>query len=64
MAIAWDDPRYTHAGMRAADSMHETAPTTKHPRTFSQLPNLAVCDTVDDPHPETEIDAWEGNSPS
>lgn len=43
--------------------MHETVPTMKHPRRFGQLPNLAVPDTVDDPLPRPEVDAWEGNSP-
>ena len=61
MAKAWDD--HTRGGVRAADSMHETAPTIKHPRRFGQLPNLAVPDTVDDPLPDTEIDAWEGSPP-
>jgi hypothetical protein len=62
MAKAWDGPHDTREGVRAADSMHETAPTMKHPRSFGQLPNLAVPDTVDDPLPDTEIDAWEGNA--
>ena len=53
MAKAWDDPRDTREGMRAADSMHEMAPTMKHPRRFGQLPNLAVPDTVDDSLPDT-----------
>jgi hypothetical protein len=30
----------------------------KHPRTFGQRLSLAVPDTVDDPLPDTEIDAW------
>lgn len=64
MARAWADPNDTREGMRAANSMHETAPTMKDPRRFGQLPNLAVPDTVEDPLPDTEIDAWEGNSPS
>ena len=45
MATAWDDPYDTHEGMRAADSMHETAPTTNHPRRFGQLRTLAVPST-------------------
>jgi hypothetical protein len=64
MAKAWDDPHDTREGMRAADSMNETAPTMKHPRGFGQLPNLAVPDTVDDPLTDTKSDAREGNSPS
>jgi hypothetical protein len=64
MATAWDGPYDIREGMRAADSMRETAPTTKHARTFGQLPNLAVCGNVDDPLPDAEIDAWEGDSPS
>jgi hypothetical protein len=32
MAKAWDDPRDTRGGVRAAESMHETAPTIKCPR--------------------------------
>jgi hypothetical protein len=46
-AKAWDDPHDIREGMRAADSMHETAPTTKHPRRFCQLPNLAVPENID-----------------
>jgi len=49
MAKAWDDPHDCRGGLRATDSMHEAAPTTKHPRRFGQLPNLAVPDTIDDP---------------
>jgi hypothetical protein len=64
MAKAWDDPHDTGEGMRAAGSIHETATAMKHPRRFGQLPNLAVPDTVDDPLPNVEIDAWEGNSAS
>jgi hypothetical protein len=60
MAKAWDDPHDTGEGMRAAGSIHETAPAMKHPRRFGQLPNLAVRDTDDDPLPNAEIDAWEG----
>jgi hypothetical protein len=63
MARAWGDPDDTREGMRAANSMHETAPTMRDPRRYGQLPNLAAPDTVEDPLPDTEIDAWEGNSP-
>lgn len=38
------------------------APVQKHPRRFGQLPALVVPDGFDDPLPETEIAAWEGNS--
>jgi uncharacterized membrane protein len=55
---------HTREGMRAANSMDETAPAMRDPRRFGQLPNLAVPDIVEDPLPDTEIDAWEGNSPS
>jgi hypothetical protein len=43
--------------------MHGTVPTVKHPRRFDPLPNLAVPDTVDDPLPDTETDAWEAIGP-
>jgi hypothetical protein len=61
MANAWDDPHDTRDGECVADSMHETAPTMKHPRRFGQLPGLAVPDTIDDPLPDTEIGTWDGN---
>jgi hypothetical protein len=64
MAKAWDHAHDTREGVRVTDSTHETRPTMKHPRRFGQLPNLYVPDTVDDPRPGTEIDAWEGNEPS
>jgi hypothetical protein len=34
MARAWGDPDDTREGMRAANSMHETAPTMRDPRKF------------------------------
>jgi hypothetical protein len=64
MARAWGDPDDTREGMRAANSTDETAPAMRDPRRFGQLPNLAVPDIVEDPLPDTEIDAGEGNSPS
>ena len=38
------------------------SPTQQRPRKFGQLPALVVPDTFDDPLPDTEIAAWEGNS--
>jgi prevent-host-death family protein len=37
-------------------------PANQRPRRFGQLPALAVRDTFDDPLPDAEIIAWEGNS--
>jgi prevent-host-death family protein len=37
-------------------------PAHQHPRRFGQLPALTVPDTFDDPLPDAEIAAWEGNS--
>jgi hypothetical protein len=36
----------------------------KPPGRFGQLPNLDVPEDADDPLPNAEIDAWEGDSPS
>lgn len=57
-------PDDTREGMGAANSMHETAPTMRIHEGSANFPNLAVPDTVEDPLPDTELDAWEGNSPS
>lgn len=38
-------------------------PTPRH-RSFGQLPGMHVHDDFDVPLPETEIDAWQDNSPS
>ena len=32
------------------------------PRRFGQLPNLLVPDNFDDPLPDSELAAWEGNA--
>jgi prevent-host-death family protein len=37
-------------------------PVHETPRRFGQLPNLAVPGDFDDPLPESELAAWEGNS--
>jgi prevent-host-death family protein len=37
-------------------------PARQRPRRFGQLPALAVPDTFDDPLPDTESTAWEGDS--
>ncbi|SOJ55284.1 hypothetical protein MSIMFB_02773 [Mycobacterium simulans] len=37
-------------------------PVRETPRRFGQLPNLAVPKDFDDPLPESELAAWEGNS--
>ena len=37
-------------------------PAQQRPRRFGQLPALAVPDNFDDPLPDAEIAAWEGNS--
>jgi prevent-host-death family protein len=37
-------------------------PARQHPRRFGQLPAFTVPDTFDDPLPDAEIAAWEGNS--
>ncbi|MCV7145695.1 prevent-host-death protein [Mycobacterium riyadhense] len=37
-------------------------PVHDTPRRFGQLPNLTVPDDFDDPLPESELAAWEGNS--
>lgn len=37
-------------------------PAHRHPRRFGQLPALAVPDNFDEPLPDAEIAAWEGNS--
>lgn len=37
-------------------------PANQRPRRFGQLPALAVTETFDDPLPDAEIAAWEGNS--
>jgi hypothetical protein len=38
-------------------------PSTKSPRTFGQFPSLGVPENFDDPLPDAEIVAWEGDSP-
>ena len=53
MANAWDEPA-------TVDAQSATYP----PRRFGQLQNLSVPDTFDDPITDTEIAAWEGDSPS
>jgi hypothetical protein len=52
MAKAWDEP--------VTRDVRLVAPL----RTFGQRPSLAVPDTFDDPLPDPEIVAWEGDSPS
>lgn len=37
-------------------------PVHRRHRKFGQLPTLVVPDNFDDPLPDTEIAAWEGNS--
>jgi hypothetical protein len=37
-------------------------PAHRRPRRLGQLPALAVTDTFDDPLPDADIAAWEGNS--
>jgi prevent-host-death family protein len=37
-------------------------PATQRPRRFGQLPVLTVPASFDDPLPDTEIAAWEGDS--
>lgn len=37
-------------------------PAHEMPRRFGQLPTLAIPDGFDDPLPDSEIAAWEGNS--
>lgn len=37
-------------------------PAQQRPRKFGQLPALVVSATFDDPLPDTEMAAWEGNS--
>ncbi|MGH3634048.1 MAG: type II toxin-antitoxin system Phd/YefM family antitoxin [Mycobacterium sp.] len=37
-------------------------PAHQRPRKFGQLPALVVPETFDDPLPDAEIAAWEGNS--
>lgn len=37
-------------------------PVRPVPRRFGQLPNLSVPDDFNDPLPESELTAWEGNS--
>jgi prevent-host-death family protein len=37
-------------------------PARETPRRFGQLPNMSVPDGFDDPLPDSEILAWEGNS--
>jgi prevent-host-death family protein len=38
------------------------SPVHPRPRTFGQLPTLKVADNFDNPLPESELVAWEGNS--
>ncbi|GBE64754.1 hypothetical protein MFM001_12160 [Mycobacterium sp. MFM001] len=37
-------------------------PAQRRRRKFGQLPTLAVPENFDDPLPDTELAAWEGNS--
>ncbi|MET9203470.1 type II toxin-antitoxin system Phd/YefM family antitoxin [Gordonia sp. NPDC003585] len=37
------------------------SPVTMRPRTFGQLPAIAVPDTFDDPLPDAELAPWEGS---
>ena len=53
MAKAGDEP-----------AASDLPPTTSAPRTFGQLQNLPVPDSFDDPLPDAEVAAWEGDSPS
>ena len=52
MAKAWDEPV-------ASDAQS----ATNSPRKFGQLHDLSVPDIFDDPLPDAEIAAWEGDSP-
>jgi hypothetical protein len=52
MAKAWDEP-----------APSDVQPATNSTRRFGQLENLAVPDNFDDPLPDTEITAWEGDPP-
>ena len=40
----------------------DVQPATNSPRRFGQLQNLSVPDNFDDPLPDAEIAAWEGDS--
>jgi hypothetical protein len=53
MAKAWDEP-----------VTFDVQSATNSPRRFGQLRSISVPDTFDDPLPDAEIGAWEGNSPS
>jgi hypothetical protein len=53
MAKAWDEP--VTPDVQAA---------TNTPRRFGQLQNLSVPDTFDNPLPDAETAAWEGDSPT
>jgi hypothetical protein len=48
----------------AAVGAHPDHDRTTSPRRFGQLHNLAVPDTFDDPLPDAEMGAWEGDSTS
>ena len=50
MASAWDEP-----------ATPEVQPARMSPRSFGQLPSLSVPETFDDPLPDLESDAWEGD---
>ena len=52
MARAWDEP-----------ATSEVPPATKAPRSFGQLPSLAVPETFDDALPDQESGAWDGDVP-
>jgi hypothetical protein len=51
MASAWDEP-----------ATPEVQPATMS-RSFGQLPSLTVPETFDDPLPDPESGAWEGDLP-
>lgn len=52
MASAWDKP--PTPGVQ---------PARMSPRSFGQLPSLSVPETFDDPLPDPESGAWEGDLP-
>ena len=52
------------AEVRDVPTMPDPQPVSDSRRRFGQLKNLAAPDNVDDPLSDTEIVAWEGDSPS
>ena len=56
-----DPTSMAKASDKDATSDVQSAPNS--PRSFGQLQDLSVPVTFDDPLPDAEITAWEGNSP-